>query len=506
MAVPSATAEKIEQPQMADQPPPPRLSDASAVSPEPPSSSPPPPSGADPPDHTATTDQANSTPSPSRQPEIQVLYHHCNVNLCGYDIANNVALRVYLAHVFYLLLVVYALLSLERISGSTCAKLGIPAPPRTIARFQWNVSDPPSPLRMAPTIGLVGEKPSATLWTSSAPPLRRSKYEAGVRVARIDALPSQSQNNPRYRRRVDDVRGGRQRERGEGREYHVLIEDFNCALQENFLFQGHMYLFVHYICFYGNIFGFEAKKVIPFQEVTSVRRAKAAVLFPTAIEVIAAGKKYFFTSFLSRDEAFKLINDGWLQHGNEVKVNLDEQVLKEVKAITDPQVADVSIVAALTQSFGCRVGCFPLTYLGLPLGASFKGKFVGTRSAGDGAVRLQSYKLPLMLDLVGLGVVTQVNDVTELHQGSSSESNSQENGMVIVERAESFRQPVDELDLAERNKDASASGPVGEAEVVSTSSGRQVNVDGDTEVALNSECSSSGNSLVWEAEDSDAPE
>ncbi|KAK3018405.1 hypothetical protein RJ639_004704, partial [Escallonia herrerae] len=222
-------------------------------------------------------------------------------------------------------------------------------------------------------------------------------------------------------------------------EQMVLIEDFNCALQENFLFQGHMYLFVHYICFYGNIFGFEAKKVIPFQEVTSVRRAKAAVLFPTAIEVIAAGKKYFFTSFLSRDEAFKLINDGWLQHGNEVKVNLDEQVLKEVKAITDPQ-------------------------------------------------------------------VTQVNDVTELHQGSSSESNSQENGMVIVERAESFRQPVDELDLAERNKDASASGPVGEAEVVSTSSGRQVNVDGDTEVALNSECSSSGNSLVWEAEDSDAPE
>ncbi|KAK3018138.1 hypothetical protein RJ639_004592, partial [Escallonia herrerae] len=185
-------------------------------------------------------------------------------------------------------------------------------------------------------------------------------------------------------------------------------------------------------------------KVIPFQEVTSVRRAKAAVLFPTAIEVIAAGKKYFFTSFLSRDEAFKLINDGWLQHGNEVKVNLDEQVLKEVKAITDPQ-------------------------------------------------------------------VTQVNDVTELHQGSSSESNSRDNGMVIVERAESFRQPVDELDLAERNKDAFASedsefGPVGEAEVVSTSSGRQVNVDGDTEVALNSECSSSGNSLVWEAEDSDAPE
>ncbi|KAK4379484.1 hypothetical protein RND71_001346 [Anisodus tanguticus] len=62
----------------------------------------------------------------------------------------------------------------------------------------------------------------------------------------------------------------------------VLVQDFNCALQESFLLQGHMYLFGHNICFYSNLFGFETK--------------------------------YFFTSFLSRDEAFKLINDGWLQH------------------------------------------------------------------------------------------------------------------------------------------------------------------------------------------------
>ncbi|KAL6499456.1 protein of unknown function (DUF4782) [Orobanche hederae] len=96
----------------------------------------------------------------------------------------------------------------------------------------------------------------------------------------------------------------------------VLIQDFNCALQENFLLQGHIYLFVHCICFYSNLFGFETKKIIPFHEITSVRRAKAVAVFPTAIEIIAAGKKYFFTSFLSRDEAFKLINEGWLHHSN----------------------------------------------------------------------------------------------------------------------------------------------------------------------------------------------
>ncbi|XP_009373214.2 protein VASCULAR ASSOCIATED DEATH 1, chloroplastic [Pyrus x bretschneideri] len=91
----------------------------------------------------------------------------------------------------------------------------------------------------------------------------------------------------------------------------VLIEDFNCAFQENILIQGHMYLFVHYICFYSNIFGFETKKIIPFPEVTSVRRAKTAGIFPNAIEIFAGSKKYFFASFLSRDEALKIINDGW---------------------------------------------------------------------------------------------------------------------------------------------------------------------------------------------------
>ncbi|PIN02631.1 hypothetical protein CDL12_24852 [Handroanthus impetiginosus] len=66
-------------------------------------------------------------------------------------------------------------------------------------------------------------------------------------------------------------------------------------------------------------------KIIPFHEITSVRRAKAVAVFPTAIEIIAGGKKYFFTSFLFRDEAFKLINEGWLQHSNGSKEITDQQ-------------------------------------------------------------------------------------------------------------------------------------------------------------------------------------
>lgn len=37
--------------------------------------------------------------------------------------------------------------------------------------------------------------------------------------------------------------------------------------------------------------------------------------------------QYFFASFLSRDEAFKLINDGWLQHSNDARAVIDQQVI-----------------------------------------------------------------------------------------------------------------------------------------------------------------------------------
>ncbi|KAK4758625.1 hypothetical protein SAY87_019926 [Trapa incisa] len=105
----------------------------------------------------------------------------------------------------------------------------------------------------------------------------------------------------------------------------VFLEHFNCACQENILVQGHMYLFVHCICFYSNIFGFETKKIIHFRDVTSVKRAKTAGIFSNAIEIFAGEKKYFFASFLSRDEAYKLIIDGWVQHGNGAKAIMEKQ-------------------------------------------------------------------------------------------------------------------------------------------------------------------------------------
>ncbi|KAI4311085.1 hypothetical protein MLD38_036013 [Melastoma candidum] len=115
----------------------------------------------------------------------------------------------------------------------------------------------------------------------------------------------------------------------------VLVEDFNCAYQENIPVQGHMYLFAHHICFYSNIFGFETKKMIHFREITSVKRAKTAGIFPNAIEIYAGAKKYFFASFLSRDEAFNLISNGWLNHGGISNEITDKQAITPLSSFTE---------------------------------------------------------------------------------------------------------------------------------------------------------------------------
>ncbi|XP_068635530.1 protein VASCULAR ASSOCIATED DEATH 1, chloroplastic isoform X2 [Aristolochia californica] len=115
----------------------------------------------------------------------------------------------------------------------------------------------------------------------------------------------------------------------------TLVQDFNCAFQESILIQGHMYLFVRHICFYANIFGFETKKIIPLHEVICVRKAKTAGIFPNAIEIVSETKKHFFASFLSRDEAYRLIIDGWSQQCPSAKGFLELQEPKTESSSPD---------------------------------------------------------------------------------------------------------------------------------------------------------------------------
>lgn len=91
-----------------------------------------------------------------------------------------------------------------------------------------------------------------------------------------------------------------------------LVEEYNCALQRKILLQGKMYVFSSYVCFYSNVFGYITKRSIALKEVTGVSKAKN-VGFPNSIRIVHKGKQMFFTSFLSREDAYRLIVTLWYE-------------------------------------------------------------------------------------------------------------------------------------------------------------------------------------------------
>uniref|UniRef100_A0A0E0LKU6 VASt domain-containing protein n=1 Tax=Oryza punctata TaxID=4537 RepID=A0A0E0LKU6_ORYPU len=198
------------------------------------------------------------------------------------------------------------------------ASPAVASPSRTPSRGPAGVAaDTTAPSPASPPRRLASAPPAVDALSGSSPESARSGELATAAAATPDAssplLASRSEEYRLLFRLPPD---------------EVLVQDFNCALQENILLQGHMYLFLHHICFYSNIFGYETKKTIPLQEVTDVRKAKTAAIFHNAIEIIAGTKRHFFGSFLSRDEAYRIIVEGWEQHVSDARLLLERQDAK----------------------------------------------------------------------------------------------------------------------------------------------------------------------------------
>ncbi|KAM7250666.1 hypothetical protein ACFE04_022549 [Oxalis oulophora] len=113
--------------------------------------------------------------------------------------------------------------------------------------------------------------------------------------------------------------------------YEALSQEFSCSYKETSI-KGTLYLFVQYICFYSEVFELVIKEQIPFSIITSIQKGKTE----GAIEIIAANQTYLFLSFLERDEAFELINDGLQQHGNRALSISEEQKLLELEVVDAP--------------------------------------------------------------------------------------------------------------------------------------------------------------------------
>ncbi|CAO3694371.1 unnamed protein product [Rhizopus stolonifer] len=94
-------------------------------------------------------------------------------------------------------------------------------------------------------------------------------------------------------------------------EEDSLIEDYGCALQKEILLQGRIYVSETHLCFNANIFGWVTNLVIAFADIINIEKKATAYFIPNAIQISTDSAKYFFASFLSRDQAYDLIVEIW---------------------------------------------------------------------------------------------------------------------------------------------------------------------------------------------------
>ncbi|KAK9863778.1 hypothetical protein WJX84_002729 [Apatococcus fuscideae] len=104
----------------------------------------------------------------------------------------------------------------------------------------------------------------------------------------------------------------------------TALDDFRCAIKRRILHQGHLYVFERHVCFHSNVFGYVRSTVMPLKDVTAVKKQKSLGL-PNSLEITCDGKSSFFTSFLSREDAYRLIIGAWQQTNPNAREYLDRQ-------------------------------------------------------------------------------------------------------------------------------------------------------------------------------------
>ncbi|XP_071826732.1 protein Aster-C-like [Apostichopus japonicus] len=91
-----------------------------------------------------------------------------------------------------------------------------------------------------------------------------------------------------------------------------MMQEYSCALLRQIHIYGSMYITNKTIYFLSNIVGFKTEEAISLSNVTKITRQYSVGLIPNSIEVVTEdGEKYFFTSFLSRENAYVMLDKVW---------------------------------------------------------------------------------------------------------------------------------------------------------------------------------------------------
>ena len=97
-----------------------------------------------------------------------------------------------------------------------------------------------------------------------------------------------------------------------------ILDDFGCSLSETIPILGRLYLTEHYICFGSNLFGFNRKYSISFNEITILSLKKAN------IEIESKNKsrnKFIFSSFKDVKIVYKRIKSMCRSHNDNISIS-----------------------------------------------------------------------------------------------------------------------------------------------------------------------------------------
>lgn len=102
----------------------------------------------------------------------------------------------------------------------------------------------------------------------------------------------------------------------------VLVHSYSCALERSFLYHGRMYISERHICFHSNVFSKQIKVIIPYRDISEIRKSQHALINPSVTIILREGTgghsvpplgnadgrvRYKFASFWNRNNALRAI-------------------------------------------------------------------------------------------------------------------------------------------------------------------------------------------------------
>ncbi|XP_022255241.1 GRAM domain-containing protein 1B-like [Limulus polyphemus] len=90
-----------------------------------------------------------------------------------------------------------------------------------------------------------------------------------------------------------------------------LVIDYSCALHQEVIIRGRLYVSQNYFCFYGNLWNSDTLLTIRCYDISSMNKDNTTPSGPNSIQICTEDLEYHFSSFSARNEAYFTLFRVW---------------------------------------------------------------------------------------------------------------------------------------------------------------------------------------------------